>query len=345
MTEPRSASHQPVDTRGRALRDLRVSVTDRCNLRCRYCMPREIFGPGFTFLPRNELLHFEEIARVVGAFARAGVKKVRLTGGEPLLRADLPDLVAMVAAVPGIDDIALTTNGSLLARHADRLQAAGLTRITVSLDTLDDETFAKLADTDVTLASVLEGVSAAAAAGFAPIKLNAVIRRNWNEADIEGLAAYAREHGHTMRFIEYMDVGDTNGWRLDDVVPAAVIVDRLAAVWPLEPVSPGYPGEVANRYRYLDGGGEVGVISSISKPFCGTCTRARLSAIGEVYTCLFASTGHDLRALLRSGADDQAIDDAIAGLWTARADRYSELRAAHASHEGPHKVEMSYIGG
>jgi GTP 3',8-cyclase len=344
VTEPRTTA-QPVDTRGRPLRDLRVSVTDRCNLRCRYCMPREVFGPGFVFLPRAELLHFEEIARVVGAFARAGVNKVRLTGGEPLLRAGLPDLVAMVAAVPGVDDIALTTNGSLLARHADRLRAAGLTRVTVSLDTLDDATFAKVADTEVTLSSVLEGIAAAAAAGFAPLKLNAVIRRNWNDADVEGLAMFARDGGHTMRFIEYMDVGDTNGWRLDDVVPAAEIADRLAAVWPLEPVPPGYPGEVANRYRYLDGGGEVGVISSISKPFCGTCTRARLSAIGEVYTCLFASSGHDLRALLRSGADNQALDAAVAGLWRARADRYSELRAAHASHEGPRKVEMSYIGG
>ncbi|HEY5049804.1 MAG TPA: GTP 3',8-cyclase MoaA [Acidothermaceae bacterium] len=344
MTKPRFTA-QPIDTRARPLRDLRISVTDRCNLRCRYCMPREVFGPGFVFLPRTELLHFEEIARVVGAFARAGVTKVRLTGGEPLLRAGLADLVAMVAAVPGVDDIALTTNGSLLARHAERLRTAGLTRITVSLDTLDEETFAKVADSEVTLSSVLDGIAAAATAGFAPLKLNAVIRRNWNEADVEGLAAYARERGHTMRFIEYMDVGDTNGWRLDDVVPAAEIVDRIAAVWPLEVVSPGYPGEVANRYRYLDGSGEVGVISSISKPFCGTCTRARLSAIGEVYTCLFATTGHDLRALLRSGGSDADLDAAIAGIWTARADRYSELRAAHASHEGPHKVEMSYIGG
>jgi len=338
-------SSQPIDTRGRPLRDLRVSVTDRCNLRCHYCMPREVFGPGFVFLPHRDLLRFEEIVRVVGAFARAGVSKVRLTGGEPLLRAGLPDLVAMVAAVPGIDDIALTTNGSLLARHADRLRAAGLTRITVSLDTLDEQTFAQVADSDVKLGSVLEGIDAAAAAGFGPLKLNAVIRRDWNEADVEGLAAYAREHGHTMRFIEYMDVGETNGWRLDEVVPAAEIIDRVATVWPLEPVPPGYPGEVATRYRYLDGFGEVGVISSISQPFCGACTRARLSAIGELYTCLFASTGHDLRALVRSGASAAALDAAVAGVWTARADRYSELRAANASHEGPHKVEMSYIGG
>ena len=344
MTNP-DRSAQPVDTRGRPLRDLRISVTDRCNLRCRYCMPREVFGPGFAFLPHAELLRFEEIARVVGAFARAGVTKVRLTGGEPLLRAGLADLIALVAAVPGIDDIALTTNGSLLARHAERLRTAGLTRITVSLDTLDEETFAQVADTDVKLGSVLEGIDAAAAAGFAPLKLNAVIRRNWNEADVEGLASFARDRGHTMRFIEYMDVGDTNGWRLDDVVPAAEIVDRVATVWPLEAVPPGYPGEVANRYRYLDGFGEVGVIASISQPFCGACTRARLSAIGEVYTCLFASTGHDLRALLRSGASAADLDAAIAGVWSARTDRYSELRAAHASYEGPRKVEMSYIGG
>jgi cyclic pyranopterin phosphate synthase len=322
-----------------------VSVTDRCNLRCRYCMPREVFGPGFVFLPREELLHFEEITRVVGAFARAGVSKVRLTGGEPLLRAGLPDLVAMVASVPGIDDIALTTNGSLLARYAEPLRAAGLTRVTVSLDTLDADTFASVADAEVTLGSVLEGIAAASAAGFGPLKLNAVIRRGWNDADVEGLAAYARGHGHTMRFIEYMDVGDTNGWRLDDVVPAAEILARISAQWPVEPVPAAYPAEVANRYRYLDGLGEVGVISSISEPFCGTCTRARLSAIGEVYTCLFASTGHDLRALIRSGADDEALDGAVHAIWTARADRYSELRSAHAAHTGPRKVEMSYIGG
>ncbi len=343
MTEAHTA--QPLDTRGRPLRDLRVSVTDRCNLRCRYCMPREVFGPGFDFLPHAELLRFEEITRVVGAFARAGVTKVRLTGGEPLLRAGLADLVGLIAAVPGIDDIALTTNGSLLARHAERLRAAGLTRVTVSLDTLDEQMFAQIADTDVTLGSVLEGIDAATAAGFAPLKLNAVIRRNWNEPDVESLASFARERGHTMRFIEYMDVGDTNGWRLDDVVPAAEIVDRVATIWPLEPVRPGYPGEVANRYRYLDGLGEVGVISSISRPFCGACTRARLSAIGEVYTCLFASTGHDLRTLLRSGGSGADLDAAIAGVWTSRTDRYSELRAAHASYEGPRKVEMSYIGG
>src|SRR5664279_4036733 len=336
---------RPTDTRGRGLHDLRVSVTDRCNLRCSYCMPREIFGPGFAFLPRQELLTFEEITSVVSAFARAGVTKVRLTGGEPLLRADLPVLVAMVAAVPGVDDIALTTNGSLLGRHARTLRDAGLSRITVSLDTLDPATFAAVADAEVTLDSVLDGIAAASAAGFEHLKLNAVVKRGSNDADVEQLAAFAREHGHTMRFIEYMDVGDTNGWLLDDVVPAAEIVARLAARWPLDPVAPGYPGEVANRYRYRDGAGEVGVITSISKPFCGTCTRARLSAIGEVYTCLFASSGHDLRSLIRGGGDDDALDAAIRGLWTARGDRYSELRGARKLPHPRHKVEMSYIGG
>ena len=343
--EQTAASGKPTDTRGRSLRDLRVSVTDRCNMRCRYCMPREIFGPGFQFVPRDELLHFEEIARVVASFARAGVNKVRLTGGEPLLRAGLPDLVEMLAAIPGVDDIALTTNGSLLTRHAQRLRDAGLTRVTVSLDTLDADTFAAVADSEVTLDAVLAGIASASKAGFAPLKVNAVIKRGWNDADVERLAEFGREHGHRMRFIEYMDVGDTNGWRLDDVVPAAEIVDRIGARWPVEPVTAGYPGEVANRFRYLDGAGEVGVISSITQPFCATCTRARLSAIGEVYTCLFASSGHDLRALLRSGADDEALDVAVRALWTTRADRYSELRAMHASHQGPRKVEMSYIGG
>ena len=307
-------------------------------------MPREIFGPGFAFLPGEDLLRFEEIARVVSAFSRAGVTKVRLTGGEPLLRAGLPDLVAMIAAVPGIDDIALTTNGSLLTRHARALRDAGLRRITVSLDTIDSATFAKMADSEVTLDAVLDGIDAATAAGFGPLKLNAVVRRGWNDSDIEALAGFARDHGHTMRFIEYMDVGDTNGWRRGDVVPAREIVDRIGAKWPLEPVAASYPGEVADRYRYLDGAGEVGVISSISKPFCGSCTRARLSAIGEVYTCLFGSRGHDLRALVRADADDAALDAAVRNIWTPRADRYSEARAADTGAT-LHKVEMSYIGG
>jgi GTP 3',8-cyclase len=331
------------------LHDLRVSVTDRCNMRCRYCMPREVFGPGFVFAPHDELLRFEEIALVVAAFARAGVRKVRLTGGEPLMRAGLPDLVALVAAVPGVEDVALTTNGSLLARHALRLRGAGLHRVTVSLDTLDPEVFARMADTEISLGAVLDGIEAAVQAGFAPVKLNTVVRRGWNDADVERIAEFGREHGHIVRFIEYMDVGDTNGWRLDDVVPAAEIVRRIGERWPLEPAEPNYVGEVANRYRYLDGAGEIGVISSITQPFCGNCTRARLSAIGEVYTCLFASRGHDLRAVVRSGADaDQLatdLDVAIGELWTARADRYSELRATHPDTHKQRKIEMSYIGG
>jgi cyclic pyranopterin phosphate synthase len=333
------------DTRGRRLHDLRVSVTDRCNLRCRYCMPREVFGPGFAFLPRQELLSFEEIARVVGAFARAGVQKVRLTGGEPLLRAGLPALVEMLRQIDGVDDIALTTNGSLLRRHAAALRAAGLTRVTISLDTLDEASFTKIADSGIELGAVIDGIDAAVEAGFGSAKLNTVVRRDWNSADIESLAAFARDRGHTARFIEYMDVGDTNGWRLDDVVPAAEILSRIHARWPVEPVHPGYAGEVASRYRYLDGAGEIGIISSISKPFCGDCTRARLSAIGEVYTCLIATSGHDLRALVRAGADDDQLDTAVAAIWAPRADRYSELRATHSTEHPAHKVEMSYIGG
>ncbi|HEX7106245.1 MAG TPA: GTP 3',8-cyclase MoaA [Acidothermaceae bacterium] len=349
MTSGSARPAAVVDTLGRPLRDLRVSVTDRCNMRCRYCMPREVFGPGFAFSPRQELLTFEEIADVVAAFARAGVRKVRLTGGEPLLRAGLPDLVAMVVEVPGVEDVALTTNGSLLARHAPKLRAAGLHRVTVSLDTLDPALFQELSDTEISLDAVLDGIAAATSAGFGPIKLNTVVRRGSNDSDVERVAEFAREHGHIVRFIEYMDVGGTNGWRLDEVVPSSEIVARLSARWPLEPVDPNYRGEVASRYRYLDGAGEIGVISSISQPFCGSCTRARLSAIGEVYTCLFGSHGADLRAVVRADSDDAtraaALDAAIARLWGARADRYSELRAAHTGSRSRRKVEMSHIGG
>ena len=345
----RAPADAVVDTRGRRLHDLRVSVTDRCNMRCRYCMPREVFGPGFAFLPRSELLSFEEIALVTAAFARAGVRKVRLTGGEPLMRAGLPDLVSMVAAIPEVEDIALTTNGSLLTRLASPLRDAGLSRVTVSLDTLDPEVFRRMADTEIPLDAVLNGIEAAVDAGFGPIKLNMVVRRGWNDGDIERVAEFGRERGHIVRFIEFMDVGDTNGWRLDDVVPSSEIVARLSARWPLEPVDPNYSGEVASRYRYLDGAGEIGLISSITQPFCGACTRARLSAIGEVFTCLFASRGHDLRAVVRGGLDGEelaaALDTAIRELWTVRADRYSELRAAHTSARTPRKVEMSSIGG
>jgi cyclic pyranopterin phosphate synthase len=332
-----------LDRLGRPLRDLRVSVTDRCNFRCTYCMPREVFGPGFQFLDRAELLTFEEIARVVRVFARSGIRKLRLTGGEPLVRRNLERLVAMLAAIDGVDDLAMTTNGSLLARHAPALRAAGLRRVTVSLDTLDDRVFRAMSDVAMPLARVLEGIEAARQAGFETIKLNAVVRRGLNDDGILDLARFGREHGYVVRFIEYMDVGTTNGWRLDDVVPAAEIVRRIHAELPLEPVDPNYQGEVASRYRYRDGGGEVGVISSVTEPFCHGCTRARLSAVGELYTCLFAAAGRDLRAPLRSGASDEELDAFIRGSWSRRTDRYSEERSSRTA--GARKVEMSYIGG
>lgn len=332
------------DQFGRPLRDLRISITDRCNFRCTYCMPREIFGPGHEFLPREELLSFEEITRVVRVFARLGVQKVRLTGGEPLLRRDVEELVGMLAEVDGIDDLSMTTNGSLLPHKAEALREAGLGRVTVSLDTVDDATFRQVSDVNVPLERVLEGVAAARDAGLAPIKLNAVIQRGVTDEGIEDLAAFGREHGYIPRFIEYMDVGTTNGWKLDDVVPAREIVDRIHARWPIEPVEPNYTGEVAERYRYADGAGEVGVIASVTQPFCGTCTRARLSAQGELFTCLFAAQGHDLRALLRNGADDAELEASIGGTWAARTDRYSELRTVETAGKAQ-KVEMSYIGG
>ena len=333
----------PVDELNRPLRDLRVSVTDRCNFRCTYCMPREVFGPGYAFLERDELLTFEEISRVAAAFARAGVSKIRLTGGEPLVRRNLEELVAMLAAVEGITDLALTTNGSLLPGRAEGLRAAGLRRVTVSLDSVEEQVFSSMADVNVPLARVLEGIDAACEAGFETVKLNAVVKRGVNDAGIVDLARYGRERGAVVRFIEYMDVGTTNGWRLDDVVPAAEIVRRVHAAFPLEAIAPSYPGEVATRYRYRDGQGEVGVIPSVTEPFCATCTRARLSAVGELYTCLFAASGQDLRALVRSGASDEDLDAAIVGTWRGRRDRYSELRS-DATTDLP-RVEMSYIGG
>jgi cyclic pyranopterin phosphate synthase len=331
------------DRLGRPLRDLRISVTDRCNFRCRYCMPREVFGPDFAFLERAELLTFEEIARVARVAAGLGVRKVRLTGGEPLLRRGLERLVEMLAAIEGIDDLAVTTNGSLLGARAASLRAAGLKRVTVSLDSLDDATFRAMSDVTLPVQRVLDGIAAARAAGFERIKLNAVVKRGVNDDGIVDLARYGHEHGHIVRFIEYMDVGTTNGWRLDEVVPAAEIVDRIAAVLPLEPVAPSYPGEVATRWRFRDGAGEIGVISSVTQPFCATCTRARLSAVGELYTCLFGTKGHDLRALLRGGASDDDLNTALAGVWATRDDRYSELRS-RMTHDLT-KVEMSYIGG
>ena len=332
-----------LDTLGRPMRDLRVSVTDRCNFRCTYCMPKEVYGADHAFLPRAQILDFEEIERVVRASVGLGVRKVRLTGGEPLVRRNLETLVRMLAAIPGIDDLTLTTNASLLAVKAQALADAGLHRVTVSLDALDDATFMRMNDVGFPVQRVLDGMAAAEASGLGPIKLNTVVRRGLNEHAILDLAERFRGTGTTVRFIEYMDVGHTNGWRLDDVVPAAEIAERIHARWPIDPVEPDYRGEVAQRYRYRDGAGEIGIISSVTQPFCGDCTRARLSADGHLYTCLFATTGHDLRALLRSDADDTAVTEALRVIWTGRSDRYSELRTLDTV-ELP-KVEMSFIGG
>jgi cyclic pyranopterin phosphate synthase len=331
------------DQLARPLRDLRVSVTDRCNFRCRYCMPRELFGADHAFLPRAELLDFDEITRLVTVFARLGVVKIRLTGGEPLMRRDLATLVGKLAAVPGIEDIALTTNASLLAAQAADLKAAGLSRLTVSLDTLDPGQFRAIADVAMPLSVVLDGIEAARRAGFGPLKINTVLKRGVNEDALEGLVEYAREHGDVIRFIEYMDVGTTNGWRGDEVVPAAEVLARVSAVHPVVPVDAAYPGEVATRYRFADGRGELGLIGSVTRPFCRSCTRARLTAVGELFTCLFAAQGRDLRGLLRGGADEAELEAAIRGIWGARADRYSELRA-QGDGAGP-RAEMSYLGG
>jgi cyclic pyranopterin phosphate synthase len=332
-----------LDTLGRPMHDLRISVTDRCNFRCVYCMPKEVFGSDHVFLPRAEILDFEEIERVVRASVGLGVRKVRLTGGEPLVRRNLERLVAMLAAVPGIDDLTMTTNASLLGPKAQALADAGLHRVSVSLDALDDATFMRMNDVGFPVARVLDGMAAAEAAGLGPIKVNTVVRRGLNEHAIHDLAQHFRWTGTVVRFIEYMDVGHTNGWRLDDVVPASEIAERIDARWPLEPMDSDYRGEVAQRYRYRDGAGEIGVISSVTQPFCGDCTRARLSADGHLYTCLFATTGHDLRGILRGGADDEQLQDAIRAIWIGRDDRYSELRTLETV-ELP-KVEMSFIGG
>jgi cyclic pyranopterin phosphate synthase len=331
----------PIDTLGRPVRDLRISVTDRCNFRCAYCMPKAVFGHDYRFMDRKELLTFEELERVVRAFAALGVEKIRLTGGEPLLRKELEKLVGRLARVGGLD-LTLTTNASLLARKAASLRAAGLDRVNVSLDSLDDATFRAMNDVEFPVARVLEGIETAAATGLR-VKVNAVVKRGVNDDGVVDLARHFRDAGHPLRFIEYMDVGATNGWRLDDVVPAAEIVERIDAVFPLEPVEAAYRGEVAERFRYRDGAGEIGVIASVTKPFCGDCTRARISAEGKLYTCLFAARGTDLRALLRGGASDDDLRDAIAGVWARRGDRYSELRTERTS-ELP-RIEMSYIGG
>ncbi len=332
-----------LDTMDRAMRDLRISVTDRCNFRCTYCMPREVFGKDYEFLPRDQLLTFEEIERVVRAAANHGVEKVRLTGGEPLLRRRIEDLVASLAGVDGIDDLALTTNGSLLAKKASMLADAGLNRVTVSLDSIDDTVFRLMSDVDFPVARVLEAIDVAAAAGLAPVKINAVVQRGINDHQVVELARAFRGTGHIVRFIEYMDVGTTNGWRMDDVVPAAEIVAAIDEQWTIEPMPGSYRGEVANRYRYADGAGEIGVIASVTQPFCGDCTRLRLSSEGRLYTCLFGSTGTDLRGPIRQGATDEDIEALLAAVWTVRSDRYSEERSGIPL--GLPKVEMSYIGG
>ncbi len=337
-----TGSDSPRDRLGRPLGDLRVSVTDRCNFRCRYCMPREVFGRDYAFLPRAEILTFEEIVRLARLFAARGVTKVRLTGGEPLLRRGLPALVGMLAAIPRVE-LALTTNGALLEKLARPLAEAGLDRVTVSLDSLDDAVFRAMNDADFPVARVLAGIDAALAAGLAPVKVNAVVHRGVNDHTVVDLARRFRGTGVVVRFIEYMDVGTSNGWRLDDVVPGDEVVARIAAELPLEPVPPNYPGEVARRYRYAGGGGEIGLVTSVTRPFCGDCTRARLSAEGRLYTCLFAAEGTDLRGPLRAGASDAELGSLIDRVWRARADRYSELRTA-ATAALP-KVEMSYIGG
>ena len=319
-----------------------MSVTDRCNFRCTYCMPRSVFGRDYEFLRRTELLTFEEIERLVRVFAAGGVQKVRLTGGEPLLRRDLEELIALLAAIGGLE-LTLTTNASLLPEKAPLLRDAGLDRITVSLDSLDDDTFRTMNDADFPVERVLAGIDAATAAGFSPIKINMVVKRGVNDADVVPIAERFRGTGHIVRFIEYMDVGSTNGWRLDDVVPAGEIIDSINAVFEVEPAEANYAGEVAQRWRYRDGSGEIGVIASVTQPFCRDCTRARLSAEGMLYTCLFASQGHDVRALLRGGASDEAIAERIGTIWRAREDQYSELRTQATAKDA--KVEMSYIGG
>ncbi len=332
----------PHDTLHRPLRDLRISVTDRCNFRCVYCMPREVFGRDHQFLGREHLLTFEETSRLAGIFSSLGVQKIRITGGEPLLRRNIERLVEMLARIPGLD-LTLTTNGSLLSEKARALRAAGLARVTVSLDSLDDAVFRAMNDVDFSVHRVLSGIEAASRAGLAPLKINVVVKRGVNDGSILPMARHFRGTGHVVRFIEYMDVGHSNGWRLDDVVPAREILALIASEMPIEPVDPNYLGEVAERWRYRDGSGELGIIASVTQPFCRGCSRMRLSADGQLFTCLFATSGHDLRALLRSGASDDALAETIARVWTARQDRYSEIRSRDTSDL--HRIDMSYIGG
>ncbi len=334
------------DRLGRPLRDLRISVTDRCNFRCPYCMPAEVFGENYTFLPRAEILTFEEIERLTRLFVGLGVRKVRVTGGEPLLRRELPALIRRLAAIDGVEDLTLTTNGYLLPRMAGELKDAGLHRVTVSLDSLDEDVFKLLNGRGYQVSQVLKGIRAAEAAGFTRLKINAVVQRGVNDHTVVDLARHFHGTGHIVRFIEYMDVGNRNGWRLDQVVPATEIVKRIHEEMPVTAVAPNYPGEVARRYRYMDGSGEIGVIASVTQPFCGDCTRARLSTDGKVFTCLFAGTGVDLRGPLRDGAADEDLLETISEIWEGREDRYSELRTAETA-EMPSfsKVEMYQIGG
>ena len=336
------------DTRGRRLRDLRISVTDRCNFRCVYCMPRSVFGAAYNFLDRKELLSFEEIERVARAFVANGVTKLRITGGEPLVRRQIEHLIEKLAGIDGVSDVSLTTNGALLTvRRAQQLRDAGLNRLTVSLDSLDDDTFKRINDVDFPVGRVLEGIDNAQAAGLGPVKVNMVVKRGMNEGEIVPMAEQFRGTGHILRYIEFMDVGTTNGWRLDEVFTARDIAAEIDAVHPIEPMDPNYHGEVAKRWRYLDGCGEVGIISSVSQPFCGACSRARLSAEGQIYTCLFANQGVDFREHVRAGLSVEELTEKVAALWRGRDDRYSEIRTfeTHRLAELGPKIEMSYIGG
>lgn len=347
-----SAVARPVvDTRGRGLHDIRFSVTDRCNFRCVYCMPKEIFGRDYAFMPREELLSFEEITRLARIAATHGVEKIRLTGGEPLLRKGLPDLIAMLADLktPAGQplDLAVTTNGSALAHLAQGLKDAGLKRVTVSLDSLDDATFQAMNDINFPVKKILHGLDVAHAVGLGPIKVNMVVKKGQNDQDIVAMARHFKDTPFILRFIEYMDVGASNGWKMDEVIPSAEIMRRIHAELPLQQIAPNYPGETAGRWRYQDGGGEIGLISSVTQAFCHDCNRARLSTEGKIFTCLFAGSGHDFRALLRGNRSDSEISSAVAQIWRARGDRYSELRSANTSDLPPaiRKVEMSYIGG
>ena len=331
------------DTFNRPLTDLRISVTDHCNFRCTYCMPKTIFGRDYKFLPRHQLLTFEEIERLTQIFVSLGVRKVRLTGGEPLLRKDIDVLIGMLSATPGVDDLALTTNGSAPLKFIPRLKDAGLKRITVSLDSLDDATFKSMNDVDFPVARVLEWIDACQEAGIVPVKINMVVKRGVNEDSILPMAQHFNRPNTILRFIEFMDVGNSNGWRLDDVISAREIINLINEEMPLETLSPNYTSEVARRWRYKDSGNEIGIVASVSQPFCSNCSRARISADGKLYTCLFGVEGHDLKGLLRNGASDEEIIQAITKVWQARTDRYSQNRSDNT--EDPPKVEMSYIGG